>query len=145
MNKLEVNIEIRWADIDANRHVRHSAYYDFGAHARTNFFKEMNLDTNKMKELNIAPILFKEECSFIKELHPEDYIKVNVLKGQVKEDASRWALHHEIFNQKNEKCAHITIKGAWMHLEKRKLTVPPKDFAITFHELPLGENYVYKK
>ena len=145
MNKFEIKIEVRWADVDANRHVRHSAYYDYGAHARIRFFHEIGFDTNKMSGLNIGPILFKEECSFIRELRAEDTITVNLLKGKMTEDAARWELHHEIFNQKNEKCAHLTLKGAWIDLEKRKLTVPPQEISAQFHTLPVGESFVYGK
>lgn len=145
MNNFEVKIDVRWSDVDANRHVRHSAYYDYGAHARIRFFQEIGFDSQKMQELSIGPILFKEECSFIKELRGEEAIIVNLLKGNMTEDVSRWELHHEIYNQDNLKCAHITIKGAWMDLTKRKLTIPPQDIVKHFHALPVGESYVYKK
>ena len=93
----------------------------------------------------MGPIMFKEECSFLKELHPEDTITINLLKGDLREDGSRWVLHHEIFNQKGEKCAHLSIQGAWMDLVKRKLTIPPTDIAQAMHELPAGEYFVYQK
>jgi len=144
MKKFEKNIEVRWSDADPNRHVRHSAYYEYGAHARIRFFTEKGFDSQVMTKLNIGPILFKEECSFIKELRPDDNITVNILKGPISEDGSRWVLHHEIFNQ-NGKCAHITVKGAWIDLSLRKLTTPPKELAAAFRDFPEGEDYVYSK
>ena len=145
MKKFEQEIVIRWADCDQNRHVRHSAYYDYGAHIRIRYFNELGFSSAILSKLSIGPILFKEECSFIKELHPDDIITINLLKGEISEDASRWILHHEIFNHKGEKSAHITTKGAWMNLKIRKLTVPPLDIAKALHELPMGEEYTYKK
>ena len=141
----EKDIEIRWPDCDPNRHVRHSAYYDYGAHIRIRYFKEYGFDAVTLKRLNIGPILFKEECSFLKEIGIDDTIRINLLKGEISPDASRWVLHHEIFNHKAEKCAHITVKGAWMNLIRRKLTAPPAALAKTFHELPVGEYFTYKK
>lgn len=141
----EKKIEIRWADCDANRHVRHSAYYDFGAHSRIKFFTEMGFNSANLAQMDLGPILFKEECSFIRELRAEDTIMVNLLKGKVSEDASRWELHHEIYNSQGEKSAHITIKGAWMDLKKRKLTIPPIELASKLHELEQGDYYVYGK
>ncbi len=145
MKKFEKTIEVRWADVDQNRHVRHSAYYDYGAHVRIKFITEAGYGSAQLSQLKIGPVLFKEECSFIKEIRPDDTIRVNVLKEGISEDGSRWKLHHEIFNQNDEKVAHITIKGAWIDMEKRKLTVPPKELARAFQELPDGEDYVYKK
>ena len=145
MKNFEKEIEIRWSDTDPNRHVRHSAYYEYGAHTRIRFFLDHGYTSAKMNELNIGPILFKEECSFIREIFPEDIIKVNLLKGEMSEDASRWVLHHEIFSQEGEKKAHITVKGAWIDLTLRKLTTPPADLAEAFHSLPEGDYYTYSK
>ena len=33
-------IQIRWADLDPNFHLRHSVYYDYGAYCRIGFFEE---------------------------------------------------------------------------------------------------------
>ncbi len=141
----ENEIQVRWADVDQNRHVRHSAYYDYGAHCRIQYFKSIGLNSIQMAEQNIGPVIFNEACSFIKELHPDDRITINLRKGEISEDGSRWVLHHEIFNSKNEKSAHLTLKGAWMDLSKRKLTIPPKDVAVAMHALKKGEEYAYKK
>ncbi len=145
MNHYEKYIEIRWADCDANRHVRHSAYYDFGAHVRIRFFADIGMNDKVLNRLRIGPIIFKEECSFIKELHADDTIRINCLKEKISEDGGRWILHHEIFNGKDEKVAHITLKGAWMDLDKRKLAIPPKVMATALHGLPSGESYTYRK
>ncbi len=143
MNAYEKHIDVRWADCDANRHVRHSAYYDYGAHSRIRFFSDLGFDSNALSKLNLGPILFKEECSFIKELRAEDSITINLLKGEINNDASRWVLHHEIYNQDNLKCAHISIKGAWIDTSKRRLAIPPNELALALHDLPEGDFFVY--
>lgn len=144
MSTFSTTIAVRWSDVDQNRHVRHSAYYDYGAHARIRFFMEIGYSPSQMDGLNIGPILFKESCSFIKEIRLEDTIRVNLLKEDVREDGARWLLHHELYNQHDEKVAHITIQGAWMDLEKRRLTIPPKALADGFHSLTEGKAYSYK-
>lgn len=145
MNTFEKTVEIRWSDVDQNRHVRHSAYYDYGAATRIAFLNEAGFGSNMLESLHIGPILFKEECSFIREIQPNDQIRMNMLKGEVAEDGSRWKMHHELFNQRDEKVAHITILGAWMDLEKRRLTIPPVELAIAFQSLPEGSDFVYGK
>jgi len=138
-------IDVRWADVDQNRHVRHSAYYDYGAHARMSFFAEKGFKPKSMLQLGIGPILFKEECTFIKELKLGETVTVNLLKGDMLPDGSRWSLHHEIFNTKGEKSAHITIKGAWIDLKLRKLAIPPKELVEVMINLDQGEAYEYGK
>lgn len=145
MKKFEIEINVRWADCDANRHVRHSAYYDFAADVRIRFFAAIGYTTDKMNELNLGPILFTEACSFIKEIQHNETITVNFLKETISDDGSRWKLHHELFNELQQKVAHITVSGAWMDLKLRKLTIPPIEIANAIKGLPLGSNYVYDK
>ncbi len=141
----EKQIAVRWSDCDPNRHVRHSAYYDYGAHIRIRFFDDFGFSVQKLEDLGIGPIIFKEECSFIRELKANDTITINILKGELREDISRWVLHHEIFNQEGVKCAQVSLLGAWIDLDKRKLTIGPEKLAEAFHQLEQGDYYSYKK
>lgn len=125
MTNFEKIIEVRWADVDHNQHVRHSAYYDFGAHVRIRFFETVDYSSQVLQKLHLGPILFEESCAFIREIRLDDTLRVNLLRGPMREDASHWTLYHEIFNQREEKVAQIRVKGAWMDLQKRKITVPP--------------------
>lgn len=38
-----------WAQVDANMHLRHSAYADFGAHARLVLMESMGFNARLMK------------------------------------------------------------------------------------------------
>ena len=145
MSSFEKIIEVRWQDCDANGHVRHSAYYDYGAHARIRFFNQCGFGSAELKELGIGPVLFKEECAFIKELHLNDTISINILKGELEDNGRKWILHHEIFDQQHTKCAQITAQGSWLDLNSRRLTYPPKALVQALDSLPLGDFYVYKK
>lgn len=145
MIPFEKEIQVRWSDCDANRHVRHSAYYDYGAHMRLRFFFEKGYGPAEMNQFNIGPVLFKEECSFIREISLDENIIINILRGPISDDGAKWILHHEIFSLDRTKKAHITTKGAWLDLGKRKLTVPASQIVEALLTLPPGEDYVYKK
>ncbi|MCA6379821.1 MAG: thioesterase family protein [Cytophagales bacterium] len=64
MKNFEIPIQVRWSDIDQNRHLRHSAYYDYGATTRIACFSQQGLTNLKFEELRIGPILFREEAIF---------------------------------------------------------------------------------
>jgi acyl-CoA thioester hydrolase len=119
-----VPIQIRWADIDANRHLRHSAYFDYGAAVRTMFLNSHGLTSDKMEELKIGPILFREEALFKREIRLEDKITVDVTLVAARPDFSRWSLRHNFYKQEGILAAIINLDAAWMDLVKRKLTVP---------------------
>jgi acyl-CoA thioester hydrolase len=143
--KFEKEIEVRWADVDQNRHVRHSAYYDYGAHIRIACFTQAGYDAERMGQEGIGPILFHEECSFLKEIKSNDNVRINLLKGELHPDGLKFTLHHELFNAQGDKLAHITVKGAWMDLKRRKLCVPPQALKEAFEALDSGQRFVFKK
>jgi acyl-CoA thioester hydrolase len=72
-------ISIRWADIDPNFHMRHSAYYDFGAQQRIEILEELGLTLKIMQEQHFGPVLFREECFFRREIHLSDNIILSQL------------------------------------------------------------------
>ena len=50
-------IDIRWADLDPNFHLRHSVYYDYGAYCRISFLNEQGITPEFMTQFNLGPIL----------------------------------------------------------------------------------------
>ncbi|HSD13835.1 MAG TPA: acyl-CoA thioesterase [Flavobacterium sp.] len=124
MNDFTREISIRWADLDPNFHVRHSAYYDYGAQHRIEILEREGLTMKVMQEQHFGPIIFREECVFRKEMHLGDKIFISTKMGKMKADASRWTIVHELKNDKDELCAKITLDGAWINTKLRKLAVP---------------------
>ena len=61
-------VEIRWSDLDPNYHLRHSVYYDFGAYCRICFLIENGITDELMKQYEVGPVLFREECLFKREI-----------------------------------------------------------------------------
>lgn len=141
MSLFTCQVDIRWADVDLNQHVRHSVYYDLGAHTRMRFLEYAGFDANTLFRLGLGPILFHEQCSFIREIKMNDTVTINILKGNMKADGSQWSLHHEIHNSAGIKCAHISVKGAWMDISKRKITSPPSELQDQMNNLDPGSEY----
>ena len=139
-------IEIRWADLDPNFHVLHSKYYDFGAFCRMAFLVKNGLTPGLMQELHLGPILFREECSFRKEIKFGDEISVNLKMLHMTSNYSRWSMEHEIWKNGNILAAIMSIDAAWLDTNKRKLTIPPAIVADIFESAPKAEKFhVIKK
>ncbi len=139
--KFEVNFKTKWSDFDPNRHMRHTAYNDYAAEVRVRFFQEHGLSINTFAKLNIGPMLFKEETSFLKEIHIGENISVNLELEGVSKGIERWRFSHHILNEKGELSAEIKVYGAWIDLIKRKLTTPPPKFVSIFKDLPKTSNF----
>jgi acyl-CoA thioester hydrolase len=139
--KFQITFNTKWSDFDPNRHMRHTAYNDYAAEVRVRFFQEHGLSINEFAKLNIGPILFKEETTFLKEIHIGENIEVHMELEGVSKGIERWRFTHQIFNQKGQLAAEIKVYGAWIDLLKRKLTAPPKEFVKIFEDLPKTENF----
>ena len=134
-------IQIRWADIDANRHLRHSVYYDYGAAMRINALAAGGLSMKKLEELRIGPILFREEAIFKREIVLEDEITIDVEVVRAREDFARWSLRHHFTKGDGTLAAIINIDGAWIDLQKRKLTVPGSFIIDVFNAFPKAPEF----
>jgi acyl-CoA thioester hydrolase len=102
-------------------------YYDYGAMARMKFLSERGLSTAKLEEFKVGPILFREEAIFRKEIKLEDNVYITTELSKSTEDFSRWSLRHNFFKEPDILATILTIDGAWMDIEKRKLA-KPNDF-----------------
>ena len=141
MDNYKEALNIRWADIDANRHLRHSVYYDFAAAMRMNYLNSHGLTTEKLIEFQVGPILFREEAVFKREVRLEDKVQIDVQLTKSMPDYSRWSLRHNITKPDGTVCTIITVDGAWMDLVKRKLTAPNDFIKSIFSEFPKSPDF----
>lgn len=136
-----IPIELRWSDLDPNFHLRHSAFYDFGAWARIRYLEESGLSTGMMQELRFGPILFREECVFRKEIRLGDKVTISVQLLKARADFSRWTIQHQFIKNGDQLAALLTVDGAWMNTELRKLAALPEQARPVFEGMPRAENF----
>ena len=141
MPDFKKSIQVRWSDLDPNFHVRHSVYYDWGAFCRIEFFNQYGLSDLAMREHNIGPILFREECIFRREIRMDDDLFISLEMKQARKDFSRWSIQHRILKGEGELAATITVDGAWLDLQRRKLTVPPPVVVDVYDKMPKAEGF----
>ena len=142
MNDNRYNLQVRWSDVDANFHVRHSVYYDWGAFCRLQFFAGYGLTMQMMQQLSVGFILFREECVFRKEVLLNDDISINIKLLKAKKDFSRLTIQHHIIKADQKSSAAIlTVDGAWINVNERKLTAPPEQVLAVFNSLTTDEDF----
>jgi len=143
MDSFSKIISIRWSDLDPNFHLRHSAYYDFGAQQRIEILEQFGLTMKLMQQESYGPIIFREECIFRREIRLNDIITINVQLVKMKTDASRWTIEHEFLNAENKLCATLILDGSWIDTKLRKLLNPmPQIVADVFNKFPKSPNYM---
>ena len=135
-------LSFRWSDLDPNFHLRHSAYYDFGAQHRVELLEQLGITLRVMQTQHIGPILFREECVFRKEIKLSDVIIMQTKMSKMKADASRWSIIHEFYKEE-ELCAVITVDGAWMDTKLRKLASPtPQLIVDALNVFPKSDGFI---
>lgn len=127
---------MRWSDVDANHHVRHSVYYDWGAMCRMEFLTQEGLSDTVFSQLQVGPILFREESRFRREIRMHDKIRIDLQLLQAKRDFSRWSIRHSIWKEDNTEAAILTVDGAFLDIRTRKLTTPPELAFSVFSAMP---------
>ncbi|HZH55006.1 MAG TPA: acyl-CoA thioesterase [Sphingobacteriaceae bacterium] len=133
--------QVIWAQIDANRHLRHSAYADYCAQARSNMLNQLGLSLDMFARDQIGPILFREELIYYREILLDEFIRVTVVLTKYNTENSRFSFRHEIFRSDGTKCAVVNVDGAWMDLKKRKLTTLPDAWKTILAKIPKSEDY----
>lgn len=141
MDNFSLPIQVRWSDIDQNRHLRHSAYYDYGATVRVACFSQHGLTNLKFEELRIGPILFREEAVFKREIKFEDRVTVDLSVTKATPDFSRWSVRHHFYREDGTIAAIINLDGAWMDILARKLAVPDIYIQGVFDDFPKSSDF----
>jgi len=136
MESFQQNIQVRWSDLDPNGHVRHSAYYDYGAQVRIAYLQK----NSWMKTNGIGPVLFREEAKFYRELGSGDELVIDMRMSGLSEDQRKWSMHHRILRGK-KLCATIDIDGGWLNLKTRRIVPPPEELVKQFGMLERTENF----
>ncbi len=130
-------VSIRWADLDPNFHLRHSSYYDLAAQSRLEILGELGLTLSLMEEQHFGPVIFKESCTFIREIKFADIITINIKVEKMSMDGLKWSIVQEFTDDKNVIRAVLTVEGSWIDTKLRKLARPvPQVAQDAFNLLP---------
>lgn len=144
MTQFSRPVQIRWSDLDPNFHLRHSVYYDWGAFCRMEFLNSHELTPAAMAGLGIGPVLFREECTFRREILMGDEVTINLSVMRARKDYSRWSIRHQITKAGNILCAIIVVDGAWIGIKERKLVTPPEKVHHVFDLMPKAAEFEWQ-
>ena len=125
-------IDIRWSDIDANRHLANSAYLNFMSHTRMAFLGELGFNQKSFAKYNMGPVVFHEHIYYFREAFAGKPIKVSLEIVGLSEDGKFFEFHHNFYDANGKHFAHCEIMGGWMDLKERKLIGLSQEFLKKF-------------
>ncbi|RNL93011.1 thioesterase [Sinomicrobium pectinilyticum] len=133
--------DIRWSDIDANRHLANSAYINFMSHTRMSFLIENGLTQKELAKHRIGPVVFYEHIYYFREVFAGRPVKVSLELAGMSKDGSFFEFHHNFFDERGRNFAHCEMMGAWIDMETRKLRGLPSEFIHILESLPETEDF----
>ncbi len=133
--------EIRWSDLDANRHLANSAFVNFMSHTRMAFLMENGFGHKELSHYNLGPIVFYEHIYYFREIFAGHPVTVTLELSGLAEDGMYFEFIHKIYDYKGRHCASCEMMGSWIDLEKRKLTTLPDELFKQLDETPKTEDF----
>jgi acyl-CoA thioester hydrolase len=132
---------VRWADCDANGHMRNTSYSEYAIDVRMAYLAEHGFPFEKMVESKLGPVILHEALDYLREVRLGQTVEVDLGLVGLSPDGARFKFEHDVWLPGRKKAARIVLAGGWMDLEKRKLRIPPDDLARVMLEGPRGEPF----
>ncbi len=133
--------DIRWSDLDANRHLANSAYINFMSHTRMAYLGQLGFNQKSMAKHDIGPVIFYEHMCYFKEAFAGKPVKVSLGFKGMSENGMFFEFQHDFYDSEGKNFARCEMMGAWMDLKARKLTGLPQVFLDAFGEMEKDENF----
>jgi acyl-CoA thioester hydrolase len=127
--------EIRWSDIDANRHLGNSAYLNFMSHTRMAFLLESGFTQAELVKHNLGPVVFYENIYYFKEISLEKKVTVSLQLNGLSADGEFFEFLHNLYDYKGRNCVRCIMLGSWIDLSTRKLIGLPPELYEMFNKL----------
>ena len=89
--------EVRWSDIDANRHLANSSYVQYCAQTRMAFMTKHKMGVAQLNRWGIGPVILHERYSFFKEVYADQEVIVSLEISGSSEDASIYQFTHKFY------------------------------------------------
>ena len=133
--------EIRWNDIDANKHLGNSTYVEFMSHTRMSFLTSYGLSLDVINNYGLGPIVMYEHIFYFKEIGLNDCLKVSLEVSGMSEDGRFIKIEHNFYNDKGKNLANAEMLFSWIDLKSRRFGRIPKELLQKIESFPRTKNF----
>ncbi len=141
-DQFDFSHRIRWSDVDANRHMRNTAFSEIAIDARLAFLAVHGCKAEEFERRQFGPVLMREDIRYRREVFLDEVISVRVSAAGLSEDASHWSVHHEFVRADGKTSATLVATGGWIDLNERKLIIPYNAAANALRRLEHGPDFI---
>ncbi|HVA54888.1 MAG TPA: acyl-CoA thioesterase [Gammaproteobacteria bacterium] len=133
--------QVRWADLDPNGHLRHTAYMDYAAQARVGFLNDCGFTLERFQKLRLGPVLFREDTRYLHEVRANERVSVTTELSGLSANDKHWRMRHRIFKAGGLLACVIDVQGAWLDLATRKIVPAPTELQDAMRKAPRTQDY----
>ena len=130
----------KWADLDMNGHLPHSAYIDIATDTQFAFAAERGYGQSEFEKLNFGPVILRLDVRFYREVGLEHSVTDSLIVRGQSPDWARWKTRHEITRSDGESAARVNLEGTWLDLQTRQAIEPPDELKKILDLAPRAQN-----
>lgn len=134
-------ITATWAQMDANAHLKNTAYSEFATHTRLSFFAENGFPPKNLAKLQVGPVILREEVFYYREVHLLENLKVDCALYKATKDFRKFHFLHHIYKENGKLAAKLTLDALWLDLKIRKPIAPPEELFKVCQLFPKTEDF----
>ena len=114
-----------WAQMDANGHMRNTAFIDFAVDVRLMYLTASGFGPAEMVRHAVGPVVRRDDIEFYREFRLLDPIRVTLQSAGMSEDGTRFMMRNDFYRADGTLAARLTSTGGWLDLRQRALMAPP--------------------
>ncbi len=133
--------EVRWSDLDANRHVANTAYSNFMIATRMGFFRDSGFLQEDFERHRIGPAIISEEFHYLRETPPDGLLRVDVELAGLSADERFIQFHHSVYHPDGSLAVFARCTFCWIHLDTRKVREAPPGLAAILRKLERAQDF----
>jgi len=136
----EKQLVVGWGDLDANAHMRNTAYLDKAVDVRMMYFAECGFPMAEFARLRLGPVVKTDQIDYFREFHLLDPIGITLGLAGLSDDGSRMMMRNEFFRE-GKLAARVTTTAGWLDLAARKLICPPPKLLEALRDLDRSDDF----
>lgn len=141
MDRYAKTFTVRWADCDANVHMRNTAYSEYAVDVRIAFLAEHGFGLERFAALAIGPVILREEIDYLREVRLGETLTVDYAQLGLSPEVARFKFAHEFTRSDGTTVARIVVSGGWMDLRARRLAPAPEELARVIRAVPKAPGF----
>ncbi len=135
------SFDVRWSDLDVNRHVANTAYSNFMIAVRMSYLKKGGFDQAAFDHHRIGPAIISETFHYLKESLPESSLRVNLELSGLSEDERLVRFNHSVYQDDGVLSVFARCTFCWIDLDSRKMKQAPEALAALIRNMDRSADF----